>query len=214
MAVEKVFWEDPYLAEITTRIAGVTGNDVTLAATIFYAFSGGQESDEGRIGGYRVTTARKEGREIVYTVDGPHDLKAGDVVSVEIDWQRRYSLMRLHFAAEIVLELIYQNFSPVEKIGAHISGEKARLDFAWPGNISETFGVLEKEFRNIVSADREIISEFSDREHEIRYWEIEGFGRVSCGGTHLKRTGEVGEVTLRRNNIGKGKERIEILLKE
>ncbi len=47
---------------------------------------------------------------------------------------------------------------------------------------------------------------------ERRYWEIAGFARVGCGGTHLRRTGEVGEMTLKRNNIGKGKERIEIYL--
>ena len=44
----------------------------------------------------------------------------------------------------------------------------------------------------------------------MRYWEIEGFARVPCGGTHLKRTGEVGNIALKRKNIGKGKERIEV----
>ena len=51
---------------------------------------------------------------------------------------------------------------------------------------------------------------FSDEANQGRYWEIEGFARVPCGGTHLKRTGEIGPVTLKRVNIGKGKERIEI----
>lgn len=214
MAVEKLFWEDPYRTELTTNVTGVAGPEITLAETIFYAFSGGQESDAGAIGGYAVAAARKEGMEIIYSIEHTHELKKDDIVVVAIDWQRRYSLMRLHFAAEIVLELIYQNFGPVEKIGAHISGEKARLDFSWTGNISETFGLLQEKFENIVSDDLAIISRFSDRERQIRYWEIDGFARVSCGGTHLKRTGEVGAVTLRRNNIGKGKERIEIQLKD
>ena len=59
MSVEKAFWRDPYQSRLETRIAGVSGNDVTLAATIFYAFSGGQESDSGTIGGRRVLDARK-----------------------------------------------------------------------------------------------------------------------------------------------------------
>lgn len=42
------------------------------------------------------------------------------------------------------------------------------------------------------------------------FWEVPGFARVSCGGTHLKRTGEVGNIMLKRKNIGKGKERIEV----
>jgi alanyl-tRNA synthetase len=64
----------------------------------------------------------------------------------------------------------------------------------------------------IVSADPSIRRKFSDRKTEQRYWEVEGFTRVSCGGTHPRRTGEVGQIALRRNNIGKGKERIEITL--
>lgn len=64
----------------------------------------------------------------------------------------------------------------------------------------------------IVKADKEIISAFSDRENQRRYWEIEGFARVPCGGTHLQKTGEIGDMKLKRKNPGKGKERIEIYL--
>jgi Ser-tRNA(Ala) deacylase AlaX len=64
----------------------------------------------------------------------------------------------------------------------------------------------------IIEADLPIRSEYSNREQEQRYWEIEGFARVSCGGTHPRRTGEVGRISFKRNNIGKGKERIEIYL--
>ena len=57
-----------------------------------------------------------------------------------------------------------------------------------------------------------ITSAFSDESNEIRYWEIEGFAKIPCGGTHIKRTSEIGAIRLKRNNIGGGKERIEILL--
>ena len=50
----KIFWQAPYRTELETRIAGVAGNDVTIAETIFYALSGGQESDHGTIGGHTV----------------------------------------------------------------------------------------------------------------------------------------------------------------
>jgi hypothetical protein len=43
--VNKVFWKDPYLTELETRVTGVDGDDVTVECTIFFAFSGGQESD-------------------------------------------------------------------------------------------------------------------------------------------------------------------------
>jgi Ser-tRNA(Ala) deacylase AlaX len=48
----------------------------------------------------------------------------------------------------------------------------------------------------------------------LRSWEVEGLARVPCGGTHLRTTGEVGALALKRRNVGKGKERIEILLVE
>jgi Ser-tRNA(Ala) deacylase AlaX len=56
------------------------------------------------------------------------------------------------------------------------------------------------------------VSAFSDEAAERRYWEIAGFAQVACGGTHLKSTGEVGKLALKRKNVGKGKERIEIYL--
>ena len=62
----------------------------------------------------------------------------------------------------------------------------------------------------IIAEDLEITTGFEDAATERRYWEIAGFSRVPCGGTHVRRTGEIGGVRLKRNNIGKGKERIEI----
>ncbi|MFC0211894.1 hypothetical protein ACFFK0_05420 [Paenibacillus chartarius] len=212
--VEKVFWTNPYLTKLDTRIASVSGNNVTVEQTIFYAFSGGQESDSGSIGRYPVLQAQKDGLDIIYTVEEGHDLQAGDPVTMTIDWERRYRLMRLHFAAELVLELAYKHLKGIEKIGAHIAQDKARIDFVWAENISRAFPLIEKESREIIEADHDIISAFSDEERERRYWEIKGFSRVPCGGTHLRRTGEVGVIKLRRNNIGKGKERIDIFLSE
>jgi Ser-tRNA(Ala) deacylase AlaX len=210
MSVAKLFWQDPYRTRLDTRVAGVASNDVTLAETIFYAFSGGQESDAGTIGGRPVLAARKEGRDIVYSLAEGHGLRAGDPVTVEIDWARRYKLMRLHLAAEIILELAYQNLPGIEKIGAHIAADKARIDFAWSENIAKLFPQMQEKAGALIAADHPIISAFSDEATQRRYWEIEGFARVPCGGTHLKRTGEIGPITLKRVNIGKGKERIEI----
>ncbi len=157
---------------------------------------------------------RKEGKEIVYTLEDGHGLKAGDQVSMKIDWERRYKLMRLHFAAEIVLELVYQKLGSIKKIGAHIAQDKARIDFEWDKNISTTvLPVIQKEALGMIEANQEIVGAFSDEEKEERYWEIRGFSRVPCGGTHLRKTGEIGEIELKRKNPGKGKERIEIYVR-
>jgi Ser-tRNA(Ala) deacylase AlaX len=212
MPAEKIFWEDPYRSELITVITSVDKDTITLEETIFYASSGGQESDTGTMNALKVLCAQKRGTEIYYTLECHHDLKPDNEIIIKIDWVRRYRLMRLHFAAEIVLELVYQLFGRPSKIGANISEDKARLDFLWEGNISDTFSVLIERACKIIEADLPIRSEYSDPEQEQRYWEIDGFARVSCGGTHPRRTGEVGRIGLKRNNIGKGKERIEIYL--
>ena len=127
----KLFWEDPYLTEIDTHITAMNDNEVTVAETIFYAFAGGQERDHGTISGHEVLDAHKDGTEIVYSLIDGFGLKVGDAVKMTIDWERRYQLMRLHFAAEIVLEFATQNLTGITKIGAHIAQDKARIDFKW-----------------------------------------------------------------------------------
>jgi Ser-tRNA(Ala) deacylase AlaX len=210
---KKVFWNNPYQTELQTCIASVDGQQVTVDQTIFYAFSGGQESDAGMIGNYSVIEAKKEGKEIFYSLKEGHPLQTGDKVTMTIDWERRYKLMKLHFAAEIILELMYKHVGDVHKIGAHISEDKSRIDFEMNENISTYFPMLERNANELIQADNPIISSFSDEENERRTWEIEGFSKVPCGGTHIRRTGEIEGIALKRKNIGKGKERIEIYLK-
>jgi len=120
--------------------------------------------------------------------------------------------MRLHFAAELVLELFYKSLVGVNKVGAHIAQDKARIDFAWPESISSLLPAIQSDANAIIDADMEINTGFDDEPNQRRYWEIRGFSRVPCGGTHVKRTGEVGPIKLKRNNKGRGNERVEIYL--
>ena len=130
---------------------------------------------------------------------------------MKIDWPRRYRLMRLHFAAELVLEIVTQKFN-FEKVGAHISESKSRIDFLWDQNISSTFETILAAYNAIIERDIPIQTGFTDVASQKRFWKIDGFAKVPCGGTHVKSTGEVGFVTLKRVNLGGGKERIEIRL--
>jgi Ser-tRNA(Ala) deacylase AlaX len=206
----KLFWANPYLTSITTTITALQGTDVCVADTILYAFSGGQESDTGSIADRAVLHAQKEGKQIRYTLADTTGLQVGDHVCMLIDWERRYRLMRLHFAAEIVLELVVQHVQGIVKIGAHIAEDKARIDFLLPQSIAPTLPTLQAQAQALIDSDAAIISAFSDEENERRYWRIEGFAQVSCGGTHIRHTDEVGKIELKRKNVGKGKERIEI----
>ena len=206
----KVFWDDPYQTALDTQVTHVDGAQVRVAATIFYAESGGQESDTGCFNDLPVLSATKDGIDIIYTLPVAHGLQPGDAVHMTLDWPRRYALMRLHFAAEIVLELVCAAVPGIAKIGAHIAADKARIDFTFDGSIAALLPQLCTQANAIVAADYVIESAFSDVTAQRRYWQIPALAQVPCGGTHLRRTGEVGTISLKRKNIGKGKERIEI----
>lgn len=208
----KVFWEDPYATTHETEVAEVRGAEVTLRSTILYAFSGGQESDRGSIGGHELLQARKDGLEIVYTLPENHGLRPGQPVTLTLDWERRHRLMRLHFAAELVLELVTRTVPGAVKIGAHIAQDKARIDFACPAPITPLLAGIQAEANALIASDRPIRCGFDDVALERRYWEVEGFAKVPCGGTHVRSTAEIGPVRLKRDNVGKGKERVEIRL--
>lgn len=209
--MKKVFWDNPYQRTLSTKVANVTGNRVLLNETIAFSFSGGQESDKATINGLSIIDSTIEDLLIYYTLVEGHGLQVGDDAHMEIDWSRRYRLMRLHFAAELILELVTRKLG-LEKIGAHIAETKARIDFVWDQNISSIFEDVLSEYNQIIQRDEPIQTGFTEVEHQRRFWKIDGFAEVPCGGTHVKSTAEVGYVTLKRVNIGSGKERIEIKL--
>ena len=211
--MKKVFWENPYQSALVTKVASVDGQRILLDETIAFSFSGGQESDRAWIDDSLVLDSEIMGNLIYYTLPKEHQLSDDDEISMTIDWPRRYRLMRLHFAAELVLELVTRKLG-AQKIGAHIAEDKARIDFIYEQNISPVFSVLLVDYNQIIEEDRLIKTGFSDVASQRRYWEIEGFSRVACGGTHVKSTAEVGFIVLKRVNIGGGKERIEIKLIE
>ncbi|WP_206732657.1 alanine--tRNA ligase-related protein [Halarcobacter ebronensis] len=117
---EKIFWIEPYKTELDSIVLTIQDDKVELAQTIFYAQSGGQESDAGTINNIPVIKAEKKDDTIIYTLACKPNFKVGDKVHTSIDWKRRYQLMKLHFAAELVLELFYKEYENIQKIGAHL----------------------------------------------------------------------------------------------
>lgn len=209
--MRKVFWDNPYQRSLITTISAVKNNRILLKETIAFSFSGGQESDKAYLNGLEIINSEIEGTLIYYTLQEGHNLSPGDEVCMEIDWQRRYKLMRLHFAAELILELVMRLLN-AQKIGAHIAETKARIDFIYDKNIAFIFDQVLVEYNEIIAQNKLIKTGFSDIEKQKRYWEIDGFAKIPCGGTHVKSTAEVGYITLKRVNIGSCKERIEIKL--
>jgi len=209
--MRKVFWENPYQHNLITKVASVDGNRILFEDTIAYSFAGGQESDKAFINGIPIIDSKMEGNLIYYTLPDEHNLVKGDVVTMTIDWPRRNRLMRLHFAAELILEIVTQNYH-LEKVGAHIAETKSRIDFKSDTNIAPLLPTILAEYNAIITSNRPVEKGYSDIATQRRYWKIDGFAQVPCGGTHVNSTAEVGFVTLKREHPGKGIERIEIRL--
>mgnify|MGYP000962614140 FL=1 len=91
-----------------------------------------------------------------------------------------------------------------------ISQDKAHIDFALPASIVEILPGIADAANAIVTANLAIVTGFEDIVEERRYWMINDFSRVLCDGTHVRRTGEIGSISLKRKNQGKNNERIEI----
>lgn len=230
--MKKIFWADPYLTKLETRIVDIHGNEIVFDETIGYSESGGQESDEVTINGIKVLASRMDKSTpflIYYTLPDNHGFSKGDEVTMEIDWLRRNRLMRLHFTCELVLILMNRLFNctpegielqpeeidtKIKKRGAHMAETGARVDFECAVNISEYFPTILSEYNKIIAADLPIEKGFLNEAEEIRYWRLPKIATVPCGGTHVRSTKEVGEIELKRDRANKGVERIRITLKE
>lgn len=225
-----LFWDDPYLTALDTTVFSTEGNRVILKDTIAYAEAGGQESDRTKINGIPVFESKldPEKQFITYIFSEDHGLFPGAAAHIEIDWVRRYRLMRLHFATELILVLMNRHFGGkkpgdeilpeeidhlgIEKVGAHMSEDRARIDFALSENVENYFPMLVSEFKAIIDSNLPIETGYINRENRQRYWRIKGLATIPCGGTHVKSVSEVGYVNLRRKRANKGIERIYITL--
>lgn len=230
--MKKIFWENPYQQRLETRVQHVEGNSVVFEETIGYSESGGQESDRVTVNGIEVLSSHMDRSApflIYYTLPEGHGLVPGAPVTMQIDWPRRYRLMRLHFTCELVLVLMNRLFNKtpegvelrpeeidtaIRKRGAHIAETGARVDFEYATNISEYFPTILERYDQIIAADLPIEKGFLDEANQIRYWRLPTIALVPCGGTHVHSTGEVGLIDLKRDRANKGVERIRITLKQ
>jgi len=132
MTTALLFREDAYLRTATAHVLAVSERGIELDCSVFYPQGGGQAGDTGtllRVNGERVAVAdtrKGEGPDRVLHVPaaGASLPDIGETVSMEIDWPRRYRLMRLHTALHLMSCVIT---APVT--GGNIVPDKARLDF-------------------------------------------------------------------------------------
>src|SRR5215469_1553670 len=132
MSTELLFREDAYLRTATARVLAADSSGIELDRTVFYPLGGGQAGDTGalvRANGERIAIADTRKGDAIDSVlhipaAGAAQPEPGEKVELEIDWERRYALMRLHTALHVMSCVVV---APVT--GGNISPEKARLDF-------------------------------------------------------------------------------------
>jgi misacylated tRNA(Ala) deacylase len=222
MPTAALFRADAYLQHCDATVTGVTESGVELDRTVFYPLGGGQAGDTGwlvtaRGTRLRVADARKSRRpdatpdDTVHVlepgVNWPSELAVGDHVQAQIDWDRRLRHMRFHTATHLLCAVVRELVD-----GCSITADYARLDFAMtaPLDRAEVQAGLERLVAAAIPVTSEWISDeqLQSNPQLVKSMSVSpplGFGRVRllrigdvdlqpCGGTHVRRTDEIGAV--------------------
>ena len=206
----------------------VNGNAVELDRTVFYPLGGGQAGDTGKIGPWRVIDTRKgaSGDSVLHLLEPDAKLAPGEKLEIEIDWERRHRLMRLHTALHLLGAVVK---APVT--GGRIGDDKAHLDFdiemeklvkeEIEARLNELVnGNHETQRRWITDAELdarpELVKTMSVApprgEGRVRLLEIPGVDLQACGGTHVRNTAEIGRLAVARiRSEGKRNKRVTLV---
>ncbi len=209
-----LYYKDSYIRKFEAIVLGCENNEVILDQTAFYPEGGGQPSDRGKIivDGieYSVMDVQKYGDVVVHRINGC--IEKGKKIKGFLDWDRRERLMRMHTAEHILLA------SARRVLGKHIWQHgtqkgvyESRFDIAHYKTVSrDEIKKIEREALRIITANLDVNAKFMDRRDaenkygfvlyeggippgkEIRVVKIDGYDVEACGGTHVKKTGEIG----------------------
>lgn len=235
MTTEPLFRADAYLKTASVRVVAVQEKGIELDRTIFYPLGGGQMGDTGvlvRANGERIaiTDTRKgetPGSILHLTAPLMPRPEVGEPLTLEIDWPRRYALMKLHTALHVMSCVVV---APVS--GGNISPDKGRLDFDIDMSLLDA-ATIEREVNAVIARGIEtetvwITDEELDARPElvktmsvqpprgagqVRLLRIPGVDLQPCGGTHVLNIAEIeGIRVLKIRSEGKRNKRVEIAL--
>lgn len=235
MATELLFRDDAYLKIASARVVAWHPKGLELDRTIFYPLGGGQIGDTGvlvRATGERIPvedTRKDHALDVVLhqTAAAAARPEAGETLTLEIDWPRRYRLMRLHTALHLMSCVVV---APVT--GGNIAADRARLDFDIDMSLLDGQRI-ESQMNELISRciETETVwitdDELALRPDLVKTMSVQpprGAGRVRllriagvdlqpCGGTHVRNIGEIGAIrVVRIRNEGKHNRRVEIVL--
>ena len=227
----KLFLDDAYALSSEGIVTAVLPTGIVLDRSVFYARSGGQPGDTGRLtwpgGETAVTEAIKgEGDTVILPVSGDAP-PVGTPVTATIDWPRRFAHMRMHTTLHLLCSLI----PGAAVTGGQIGAEKSRLDFDLPTKPEPAD--IEAGLAALIAADHPVTTEWVDESvldtnpGLVRTLSVQpprGTGRLRlvrigtvdlqpCGGTHVGRTGEIGTVRVAKiENKGRQNRRITLTM--
>jgi alanyl-tRNA synthetase len=223
---ERLYYADSYLRSFRAQVveAAAGGLTVYLDRTAFYPASGGQPCDTGSIGGRAVLEAIDEGERIAHRLSAP--LGAG-VADCAIDWPRRFDHMQQH-SGQHLLSAVFMDLFALRTASFHLGANSATIDLEGEAAGAHTFDArtaLEAERRAnaIVFENRPLTIEFedaatasglrkpSDREGTLRVIGIADLDRSACGGTHVRATGEIGPILIRKTERVRDSTRVEFV---
>ncbi|GAB4379456.1 MAG: alanine--tRNA ligase [Calditrichia bacterium] len=208
---------------------------IVLVDTPFYAESGGQVADKGKIIleniELDVVDVRKEGNDIIHVCRAPSDLKiVHSPVIARVDPNTRYPTMYNHTATHLLHAALRRVLGDhVQQAGSLVAPDRLRFDFTHfkkiePAELEEIERIVNEQIRRdtpleIIYTDFNKAKEmgamalFGEKYGEqVRVISIEGFSRELCGGTHVRRTGEIGSfIIIQETSIASGVRRIEAL---
>ena len=217
MPTDCLFREDAYLTSTPATVVGISEKGgIVVDRTCFYATSGGQPGDSGMLvtpaGEFPLATAVYNDplkTEIAHVpAEGVALPVVGDNITLRIDWGPRYRRMRMHTALHLLSAVL-----PYPVTGGAVNEDDSRLDFDIPEAGLDKDEITEK-LNAMIKTDAEVLSRWiTDEELEanpalvktmavkppmgtgrVRLIEIVGLDLQPCGGTHVRRTGEIGAV--------------------
>jgi alanyl-tRNA synthetase len=225
LETKRLYHDDARLKEFDARVIGrkeVDGRPaLILDQTAFYPESGGQSSDRGTIGGIEVLDVQEDGEAIVHLLAGD---PGADAVHGKIDWPRRFDRMQQH-SGQHILSQAFLEVLKAETLSFHIGDEVATLEIGIEKISDEALDKVEARANAAVFEDLEIKTYFVTEEKigtiplrrppkvsgVIRIVEVDGFDHSACGGTHCRRSGEIGLIKIVRWERIRGRLRFEFV---
>ena len=231
LTTEPIYLHDSYARTFDAKVTASERNLVVLDRSAFYPGGGGQPHDLGTLNGTQVVGFNRDAGEVWHELEGDAP-KVGDAVAGELDWERRYSLMRTHTAMHILCGVIWRDYG-AKVTGGGMQPLKGRMDFEFEQMKAELVGDIDKAINDEVKKARSISVRFLDRTAanvdpdlirtkinllpkeitEVRVLDIEGLDVQADGGTHVKSTDEVGTIHIANyKSKGRANKRLEIAL--